>query len=698
MPSNTIVSPPSKTIKKFKASLQIIKNQFCKLQQDLALKEDYIKYLEKEILIQDKDLDLLKSSSRLQTQLADLQTQLTDLQTQLAMLQNDYGLLHQAYEAYRTQHNIFKSRELDGQITICMQKRQISKLLAEKFTLHLLNRQTQKQLQNCEADRATTIHLLNLTRNRYIKWKNKCKTQENNLLLANVQLNNKWVAGDLTSIALLIAKIPNYSGQIPPDEWYQRINQILTLLSIMSAAFDNPLRADILKIATQRLAQEKFLLFDNSESYEARIHPLLLEVADNDANILGLLKSHLSGELYTWMKIANPASINAFFTELKNMWLEHSPNLYKGSIPVQISQTSAQKQPDFSNYLRVSDKYMPERPPDGYSINSEKFIHCDLINPTPSASQIIESLVNDLYKKVSDMFLAKPVQSKKNIEVNSDKELADHIELDTILISVLERNLKIPRDLAIIKKIDKEPKFHKRGGSKQTVLEQTIRKIIQSELKDILSLLLQKLNFNNEKLYYIQNNNYQEPAPETLDEPMEIDFVFQKKPNTGIATIPCKIKCLKIPAMILDSRAETEIITEDIVKCINGKFDRSVKYNLSDIATIPIESIDGLHNKDTITSKPLVSDQISQEVDSDKNDSIPLEEWHAPQVQDANMLANIHTLQNIKGHQLGSIREEELEKKIHDAIKFKAEINKLSEKLQDKYKKQMKAFDRERKG
>src|SRR6185369_6885746 len=50
-----------------------------------------------------------------------------------------------------------------------------------------------------------------------------------------------------------------------------------------------------------------------------------------------------------------------------------------------------------------------------------------------------------------------------------------------------------------------------------------------------------------------------------------------------------------------------------------------------------------------------------------------------------------------KGHRLGSIREEEL-KKIHDAIKSKAEINKLSEKLQDKYIKRMKAFDRERKG
>ncbi|RIB28220.1 hypothetical protein C2G38_1564776 [Gigaspora rosea] len=92
------------------------------------------------------------------------------------------------------------------------------------------------------------------------------------------------------------------------------------------------------QVATQRLAQEKFLPFDNPESYEARIQPLLLGVADNDANILGLLKGHLSGELYTWMKIANPANITAFFTELKNMYLERPPNLYRGSIPDQISQ------------------------------------------------------------------------------------------------------------------------------------------------------------------------------------------------------------------------------------------------------------------------------------------------------------------------------------------------------------------------
>src|SRR5690349_6731543 len=84
---------------------------------------------------------------------------------------------------------------------------------------------------------------------------------------------------------------------------------------------------------TVRIQQAKFLLIDNPETYEARIHSLLLGVADNNANILGLLKEYLLGELYTWIKIVNPASINIFFTELKNMWLEHPLNLYRGSIP-----------------------------------------------------------------------------------------------------------------------------------------------------------------------------------------------------------------------------------------------------------------------------------------------------------------------------------------------------------------------------
>ncbi|CAG8686126.1 6290_t:CDS:2, partial [Cetraspora pellucida] len=60
------------------------------------------------------------AGNRLERLLTNLQTQLANSQTQLGTLQNDYDLLHQAYEAHRMQHSIFKSRELDGRITISL--------------------------------------------------------------------------------------------------------------------------------------------------------------------------------------------------------------------------------------------------------------------------------------------------------------------------------------------------------------------------------------------------------------------------------------------------------------------------------------------------------------------------------------------------------------------------------------------------
>ncbi|CAG8732568.1 16850_t:CDS:2, partial [Gigaspora margarita] len=103
---------------------------------------------------------------------------------------------------------------------------------------------------------------------------------------------------------------------------------------------------------------------------------------------------------------------------------------YRSPIPNQIPQTSAiniqnkshsdssgpqfqQRRIDSVDYPRVPDKYLPERPPDRYGVNSERFIYTNLINPTPSTSQIMETLANNLYKKLLDIFSAKLIQSKK---------------------------------------------------------------------------------------------------------------------------------------------------------------------------------------------------------------------------------------------------------------------------------------------
>src|SRR5277367_3205161 len=82
------------------------------------------------------------------------------------------------------------------------------------------------------------------------------------------------------------------------------------------------------QITTQRLTQEKFTPYDTPESYKTRIKPLLLGVANNDGYVLGVLKNQLLTELFNRMANLAPATITAFFTGLKNMWLERKPDTF----------------------------------------------------------------------------------------------------------------------------------------------------------------------------------------------------------------------------------------------------------------------------------------------------------------------------------------------------------------------------------
>ncbi|CAG8786781.1 469_t:CDS:2, partial [Racocetra fulgida] len=64
--------------------------------------------------------------------------------------------------------------------------------------------------------------------------------------------------------------------------------------------------------AIQKLSQERFQPYDTPDTYEARIRPLILDIANNDAYVLGTLKTHLSRdrELYTHPKKKVPAKQN----------------------------------------------------------------------------------------------------------------------------------------------------------------------------------------------------------------------------------------------------------------------------------------------------------------------------------------------------------------------------------------------------
>jgi hypothetical protein len=127
-------------------------------------------------------------------------------------------------------------------------------------------------------------------------------------------------------------------------------------------------------------------------------------------------------------------------------------------------------------------------------------------------------------------------------------------------------------------------------GTRRVSLEETIRKIIQSEFVNYLPHIIQQAK----KWEPVSAQDSDEE--DILDGPMEIDFVQKKEPPTSIATVKCKIKRLKIPAMLLDSCAELPIVTPDIVERVGYGIDKSIKHDLSGIATLPIESVGVVHD------------------------------------------------------------------------------------------------------
>ncbi|CAB5208405.1 unnamed protein product [Rhizophagus irregularis] len=186
--------------------------------------------------------------------------------------------------------------------------------------------------------------------------------------------------------------------------------------------------------ALQRLTQEKFLPTDSPDTYEKRIRPLLLGVADNDAQTIGFLKNHLSGDLYTWMRAVAPATINAFFTNLKDMWLERAPNLNGG----QNYQSNSSAEIEKLNSQIASLQAQLAQPAQVHPQNNEASANFEKLNSKVASleAQLAESM--QVHSK-----LAQRLQLPENV-INSNNPLIfdSHInqELEKRL-GVIEINL-----------------------------------------------------------------------------------------------------------------------------------------------------------------------------------------------------------------------------------------------------------------
>ena len=169
-------------------------------------------------------------------------------------------------------------------------------------------------------------------------WNSISHLEPNMTALENANAND---FNDAIKFGLLKTKLGGKYLPVPNNDPYTAgnpaINTPATLRAWMNAKYQRE-TIGTQQSAIQRLSQERFLPTDSPDTYEKRIRPLLLGVANNDATALSFLKNHLSGDFYTWMKIANPANIDAFFTELKNLWLERNPAICGASYSQAIIQ------------------------------------------------------------------------------------------------------------------------------------------------------------------------------------------------------------------------------------------------------------------------------------------------------------------------------------------------------------------------
>ncbi|CAB5350276.1 unnamed protein product [Rhizophagus irregularis] len=271
------------------------------------------------------------------------------------LYQRDTNRLQQNTQRLQTNAQNQVNRML---VIIARKQTRIGKLLREKFVFQLVIRQRDQNILNLQEQ------ILAL---------------QNNPLVNMAEARRQPI---YTTIAPILAEIKEFTGQKSPDDYLDKVWQKICFIEPNKMAlenanagdFDDAVKVEILKsklggkyipvpandpyavsnpainspatlrtwlrvkyqretigtqqASIQRLTQERFLPTDNPDTYETRIRPLLLGVPDNDAQVLGFLKSQLSGDLYTWMRIVNPVGINTFFTELKNLWLERNPNLH----------------------------------------------------------------------------------------------------------------------------------------------------------------------------------------------------------------------------------------------------------------------------------------------------------------------------------------------------------------------------------
>ncbi|RHZ66436.1 hypothetical protein Glove_307g60 [Diversispora epigaea] len=232
------------------------------------------------------------------------------------------------------------------------------------------------QLQN-QYD--TSQGILNLTRTAFTNEQQERREKNSRQTIINLRqqifvlqnnplpnLNMAAIQDVMQTISPRLAILPDYDGQEPPHTYYAKLRAINeTARPLGVAAFNDAERANVMKskmtgrffpvpaqnsynananivtevevynwmqgkyretiIGNQRaslkaLMSERFTSLDTIDTYEKRIRPYVLGIVDGE--VLPYLYNHLPPRLETRIRIANPNTVNDFFTQLRIIWLE----------------------------------------------------------------------------------------------------------------------------------------------------------------------------------------------------------------------------------------------------------------------------------------------------------------------------------------------------------------------------------------
>ncbi|CAG8746755.1 23330_t:CDS:10 [Cetraspora pellucida] len=505
----------SNRLVKAKEYLQTIQDRFCKFQQDLVSKEDYIKYLKKEILIQDKELNPLRS------EISNFIKQLEKVFKEAKNQEN--------YIAYLEKQLVFFQNEIDKlnkKILILYKNSNVTIEMAQQpGSSRLSLPENQAMIQNNRIHIVDYLNIISDASNRFERlvldiypWvnthainaenqKRKCKTLKNDLLLANVQLDLKWanmatIQEVMAVVTSLIAPIPQYIGQESPEDYVNKIKQLYNYGSTVGvvANFNNALNTEYQRnnigtqqIATQKLIQEKFTPYDTPETYETRIKPFLLGVPINDNYVLG-------------------------------------QNFQTSSQPVIQPQLQKNIPPPLPSARQMGIGITPT--PLSKLSPGEKIIH-----PKSEKAKALQEIMD--YARLG-----------LNIE---DERSYDLMEIDLAIVNIARRirgNITIPTT-NIEEEVYKEIVYEDEDNENVKYVEVKDRpeEMLCNNSTVAMNLLRNILN-EFKTLLSSYNLSPELASSMALDEPMDINLVYH--PANDLTTAECKINNILIPKAVLD--------------------------------------------------------------------------------------------------------------------------------------------------